>query len=226
MGNLMRTMPKLVSLTLFAALVLAPLVPGTSHAFRSTKQESFTDPDYLDYRPKNVVLLVISGNFEAREIMEDRMVKELGKRGIRVYLQSELFPPTREWTAEAQHAIYEKYAIDSGIILTTGASSSAVIPIATQTYSSSNVFGNYNSGTGNLNAYGSGSSTTYNIVGAKSEAAFSAIMLDLAANRTVWYSDIFTKAGGTLFVSPKNDAKAAVKGLVNGLIEKGHIPKK
>ena len=44
--------------------------------------------------------------------------------------------------------------------------------------------------------------------------------------RVAWYADIFTKAGGTLFVSGKGDAKAAAKGVIKGLIENGHLKKK
>jgi hypothetical protein len=41
-----------------------------------------------------------------------------------------------------------------------------------------------------------------------------------------WYADVFTKAAGTLFVSAKGDAKGAVKGIVGGLEEDGHIGKR
>lgn len=190
-------------------------------AFRSTKQESFTDPDYIGYRPATVVIMVIAEDGETRMEIEKRLTKELEKLGIVVYRQIDLFPPTREWSEEAQLEIYDKHKIEAGLIATVGASSSSVIPVATQTNSSTNVFGTYNNGY--VNAQGTSSSTSYNIYNAKSKAQFSAVLLDLRANRVAWYVDVFTKAQGTLFVGSKGDAKAAVKGIIEGLEEDGHV---
>ena len=51
-------------------------------------------------------------------------------------------------------------------------------------------------------------------------------MVDLSENRIVWTSDIYIKASGTLIVGTKGDAKAAAKGIIKGLIQSNHIPKK
>jgi hypothetical protein len=58
---------------------------------------------------------------------------------------------------------------------------------------------------------------------ARSSAEFSAVLLDVRANRVAWYADVFTKASGTIFVGTNGDAKGAVRGVVKGLIEDGHI---
>jgi len=42
---------------------------------------------------------------------------------------------------------------------------------------------------------------------AKSSTEFSAVLLDIYKNRTIWFGDITTKAGGTFFVGKKGDAK-------------------
>lgn len=212
----------------FLAVVFSILVTGlvtseSTHALRSTNHESFTDPDYKNYQPKSVVLVVMSEDAEVRQEIEKRMTKGLEENGLTVVRYVELFPPTREWTAEAQLEIYTKEKIEAELIVTVGASSASIIPLATQTHTSSNVYGNYNSG--NFNATGSSSSTSYNVVGAKSKASFSAVLLDVNANRVAWYSDIFTKASGTLFVSTKGDAKAVSKAVIQGLTESGHIVK-
>ena len=139
-----------------------------------------------------------------------------------------MFPPTREWTSEARNKILIDRKVDAVIIVTPGASSSSVIPVATQTYGSysgtytGSTYGSTTSGTVNM----SGTSTSYNIMSARSEAEFSAILFDVRESRVAWYADIFTKAGGTLFVSGKGDAKAAAKGVIKGLIENGHLKKK
>jgi hypothetical protein len=64
------------------------------------------------------------------------------------------------------------------------------------------------------------------VYAARSTAEFSGVLFDLGANRVAWYADVFTKAAGTLFVSAKGDAKGAVKGIVGGLEEDGHIGKR
>jgi hypothetical protein len=61
---------------------------------------------------------------------------------------------------------------------------------------------------------------------AKSTAEFSAVLIEIAKNRTAWYVDVTTKAAGTLFVGEKGDAKAIVKGVVESLVKDGHLSAK
>lgn len=196
-----------------------------SNAFRSTKFESYTDPDYKGYTPKRVVLLVASQSFQLREVVKNRLIKSFEKKGVVIIPYRKLFPPTRTWSAEDQVKIYKRENIDSGLIVTAGTSSSAVIPIATQTYGTTNVFGSYGS-RGTFHGSANSDSTSYNIYGARSIANFSAVLLDIGKNRTVWYADIVVKASGTAFVSKKGDAKGVTKGIIRGLEKDGHIKKK
>jgi hypothetical protein len=204
--------------TLVALLIASP----AALAFRSTDFESYTDPDYKGYAPKKIILMVTNASNETRQNIEQRLAETLKKSNVIVVPYREYFPPTRQWSKEDQAAILQREGVDSGMIITIGASSSSVIPIATQTYGSYGVFGSYGSN-GTFNANGSGSSTSYNIVSTKSKAETSVVLLHLEANRTAWYADITTKASGTLFVSEKGDAKAFVKGIVSGLKEDGHL---
>lgn len=217
-----RTPQTILFRTLSAAIVVLSF-SSSVHALRSTTQESYTDPDYLGYRPRNVVLMVVTEDTALRLEVEERLTTELAVRGLTVFRQVDLFPPTRQWSEADQLAVYDREQIDSGIIVAAGASSSSVIPYATQTYSSGRVFGNYDSSSGSFNATGSGTSTSSTLFTAKSKAEFSAVLLDIRSNRVAWYGDVFTKAGGTLFVGTRRDAKGAVKGIVEGLSENGHI---
>jgi hypothetical protein len=191
-----------------------------SYAFRSTKQESYTDPDYLDYQPKTVVVQVVAENFEARQIIEERLTADLEKRGIKVYLHNELFPPTRDWDDAKRREIFERYSIEAGIVVGVGASSQQIAQVGSYTSGSATATSSGSSST----AYGS--STTTPIISASSNAAFSGLLIDLSENRIAWTSDIYTKASGTLFVGGKGDAKAAAKGIIDGLIEDNHLAKK
>ena len=208
-------------------ILLAILILSSSTsvlALRFTDFEGFTDPDYENYKPKNVILLVANSSNEMRMHIEELLSNAFKKREINIISYRKLFPPTRVWSEEDQIKILNKNNIDSGLIVTIGASSASVIPMATQTYSSANVFGSYGTH-GHFNATGSGTTTTHNIMKAKSTAEFSAVLLDIDKNRTVWYADIITKAGGTLFVGKKGDAKGLTKGVIRSLEENSHIKK-
>jgi hypothetical protein len=216
---------KLRRFALSAAFVAAFSCLATpAQAFRSIDVQSFTDPDYAGYQPKKVVVMVVGGTHEVTAEILERVTVQLAKKGIQAFPARKLFPPTRTWSEADQAAIYEKNEIDSGLIVTVGANASQVIPVATQTYGSANVFGNVNS-SGSFNAYGTSSATSYNIMGARSKAEFSAVLLDIKNNRTVWYADVLVKAQGTLFVSEKGDAKGVVNGILEGLEEDGHVSK-
>jgi hypothetical protein len=211
---------KYATLAAFLLALLTLFAAADAFALRSTKQESFTDPDYLEYQPKVVAILVLSDNLEVRTIIQERLAKDLEKRGIKVFFHEKLFPPTRDWDDAQRAEIYEKYSIEAGIVVGVGESSQDIRQYGSQTWGSANATAYGNSAT----AYGS--STTTALVSATSNASFSGVMVDLSENRIAWTSDIYTKASGTLIVGAKGDAKAAAKGIINGLIENNHIPKK
>ena len=170
------------------------------------------------------MLLVANSSNEMSKHIEKYLVRAFEKRGVVLISYRNLFPPTRTWSESDQVRIYEERKIDSGLIVTVGARSSLVIPVATKTYGSTNIFGAYGS-QGTFSANASTNSTTYNVMSAKSKAEFSAVLLDISKNRTVWYADVTTKAGGTFFVGAKGDAKGLTKGIVKGLEEGGHLSK-
>lgn len=208
-----------------AAIILSlGLMSGQAHAFRSTDFQSYTDPDFKDYQPSKALLVVDGGSFEIRKQIEERMTREFARRGVTLIPVREFFPPTRKWTAEEQLRLIQENAIDSRLIVTVGASASAIIPVATQTYGSASVYGSVNS-TGSFNASGNSSSTSYTIFSAHSKAEFSAVLLENSSNRVAWYADLLIKASGTLFVSEKGDAKGLVKGVVEALEDDGHLNK-
>jgi hypothetical protein len=189
-------------------------------ALRSTDFESYTDPDFIDYKFTKV-MLVVEGGFEVTKIVSKRLSKDFAKRGIGLVDQKRLFPPTREWTAEARNEVLKKNQVVAVLVVTPGASAASIMPAITQTYG--NVSGNYNDSSGSFS--GSGSATSYQLYSARSEAEFSAVLLDVSTSRIVWYTDILTKAGGTFFVGSKGDAKAVAKGVLKGLIKNNHLDK-
>lgn len=218
-------------------LLCAMVVSSNAYALRSVKAESFTDPDYKNFRPAKMVVIVFNATNDVRMILEDRLLDKLKDYGVEGVEERELFPPTREWTPEMRAQILADNGIESVLMVAVGASSSSVRTVGRQTFGSTNVSGNVvatstvarpntvntrgtYSGTANSN------STSYDIVAARSKADFSAVLLDAASTRTAWYADVTTKASGTLFVGDKGDAKAAVKGIIDALADDGHLSKK
>lgn len=199
---------------LFLILVFS-FVSDNTYALRSTDTESFTDPDYRGYVPSKVVLIVDNASNSVRKEIEIKTKRELEKAGVSVVFYRDIFPPTREWTVEEQNDVFIRDAIDSGIVITFGTRSKSVRDVGTQTF-----------GSANFNSYGgSGSATSVKLKREKSVAEFNAVMIDLKSNKTAWYVDITTKAGGALFVGEKQDARAAVNGIIDELRKNGHLPK-
>jgi regulator of sigma D len=210
------------------ALACGILLAHTALAFRSTNTESFTDPDYKDFRPKKVVVMVLDASNETRSVIEDRLIDKLADYGVVAIKERALFPPTRVWTPEARAAILKANSVDSSLIVAAGSSSASIMNVGTQTYATTNVSGTVNTTGNQSNVYGTATTnaTSYNLTAAHSVADFSAVLVDVSNGRTAWYADITTKAHGMAFVSGKGDAKGAAKGVIEGLANDGHVSKK
>lgn len=212
--------PLVITLALIGALLLST----DAQALRSTKVDGHTDPDYVGYKPKKVLVVVHASSTEMRLITEERLVERLADFGVEAATERQVFPPTRDWTPEMRVETLSRQQFDSTLIVAAGASSSSVIPYARQTYGTANTTGQVHS-TGAFNAQTNASTTSYDLVIAKSSAEFSAVLVENGSGNTIWYGDILTKAGGTLFVGEKGDAKASVRGVIDGLEEGGHLEK-
>ena len=215
-------MKKIFALT--AALLVALFSSPNALALRSTKVDGHTDPEYVGYKPKKVLVVVHAGTTEMRLITEERLVERLGDFGVEASTERRVFPPTREWTPEMRVEILKRQEFDSTLIVAAGANSSSVIPYARQTYGTANTSGQVH-GNGAFNAQTNASTTSYDLVIARSSAEFSSVLVENGSGNTIWYGDILTKAGGTLFVGEKGDAKASVRGVIEGLQEAGHLEK-
>lgn len=218
-------------------IICAMMITHSSFAFRSTDTESFTDPDYKNFKPRKILVMVVNAPNDSRKIIEERLIDQLRRYGVEAVKERDLFPPTRDWTPDARATILKDNAIDATLLVAAGANSSSIMKIGTQTFGSTNVNGSFNatsrmsapgtvSTSGTYHGAASTNATSYNLVKATSNADFSAVLFDASNARTAWYADITTKASGTLFVGGKGDAKGAVKGVIEGLVDDGHISKK
>lgn len=204
-------------LMLFISFSVMMLSSMDANAFRRSAIYSFTDPDFKEYKPKKVMLVVMDAGPDFRAAIETQVRKALEKSGIELVMERDLFPPTREWEPEKRREIAFRENIDSGLFIGVGTADRSVIPLGTQTFASGSATISGNS------VYGSGQATTMNIQGVRSSAVFSAALVVADGGRVAWYADISTSAEGLFFVGNKGDAKAVAKQVLKALEKDGHL---
>jgi hypothetical protein len=126
--------------------------------------------------------------------------------------------------------------VDASIIVAMGESWASMQQIGTQTFAYTNMNGTVHATSsavapnsvntvGTVSGTASTNTTSYNLMMARSKADFSIAVFDIKTARMAWYADITVKAAGMAFVSDKGDAKGAVKGIIEGLVDDGHLVK-
>jgi hypothetical protein len=89
----------------FVCVATMLVLATNANAFRSTKVQGFTDPDYKEYVVSKVLLLVENADNDMRSEIETRLKSKLADKGVTLVAYRELFPPTRQWSKDDQAAI-------------------------------------------------------------------------------------------------------------------------
>ena len=92
----------------------------TASAAVYTEVESATESDYKNFQVSTIVVDVHAIDPATRQSFGERIAKAFKKRGVTVYLQSELFPAPEEWNAETQERLYESLSIDALMLVDIG----------------------------------------------------------------------------------------------------------
>lgn len=66
----------------------------------STKTTSYSDPEYREKAFNSICVYADIDDFETREIIESKLVKELKSMGVNAQKSTDILPPTREWSEE------------------------------------------------------------------------------------------------------------------------------
>jgi len=178
-------------------------------AFRHTDVEGFTDPDFHGYKFSTVVLHLPNSALNFKKQVVKQLTKRLKKKGVRVLLHNDLFPPTREWNEENSAEIYRRHNVDAGIVITIGKDE----------YSETAGMAMYNATTiGNITT-GYVSQPTF----VRDQTTFSITIVDAESKRNVWIGELDTRGAGLLFVGNKSTAKGLAKGLVRELRDANHL---
>jgi hypothetical protein len=181
-------------------------------AFRHTDIQGHTDPNYVGYTFRAVVVQFPNASLTFRNHAIKQLNKQLKKRKIRLYQHDELFAPTREWSEEATRAIYEQNGIDAGLVITMGSIGSESTPGAVL----------YNASTVGGTTSGYATQVTYH----SDHASFEIALVDIDTKDTVWIGELDTRGAGLLFTGSKSTAKGLIKGLVKEWDRAGHLVRK
>ncbi len=192
----------------FKLLFAISLVISLS-AFRHTDVEGYTDPDFVGYKFTNVVLQMPNATLDFERRVVKLLVKKLGKKGVRIFLHDDLFPPTREWDEEKSAEIYKRHNIDAGIIITVGTTESETTP-GMMMYHTTTIG---STTTGHVNQF------TFS----RDATSFGIAIVDAQSRRTVWLGRLDTRGAGLLFIGNKSTAKGLVKGLLKEWKTAGHL---
>lgn len=184
----------------FPKIALALVLVVSLSAFRHTDIEGYTDPEFTDFRFKTVVVQMPNASLGFRNLVIKRLAKEFKKQHIRMLLHNDLFPPTRQWSADATREIYEQYDVDAGLVITLGSIGSKSTPGMVM----------YNESTYNGMTSGYATQVTY----VRDHASFEIALVDAESRQTVWIGNLDTRGAGMLFVGSKSTAKGLVKGLI------------
>jgi len=221
------------------ALLLAGLTLSyTAAAGVSATQDSATDPDYIGFQLSTVVIRIRSDDADAKAVLGHLLAKEFGKRGVTAYLYDDIFPATQTWNVENMHLVHEALSID-GIMLVqrvgeAGNGSShrssihaervrySAISMPTRSDQPSGRYGGGPAGAVGFSERVSGSATG----GVHGHTAqYQVALVDWTQGREVWRSNIETRVAGD-HSRHQQMAKGTAQGIIRGLTESEHIPKR
>lgn len=181
----------------------------------STNVRDFTDPDYMGFQSKK--LLIESPS----HLIEESFSNELKNIDVVYYLSSSIFIPTRTYTTKDKLKIMKDKGFDSLLTINISGDhqSSNVVGYNTNSYASA-----YSTGYGN--AYASGTSTTIPIVAHNRNSKAQAKLYEVKTGRVIWVGNLDTSAQGSLYMSNSTTADSIAEEAVVSLLKKGHLKKK
>lgn len=177
----------------------------------STRVKDFTDPDYISFISKRLVIESPSQTFT------DYFADALRRIDVEYISSDKLFLPTRSYTKDERLKTMEKKGFDSVLLVdfSGGSRSSSVVAYNTSTRI-------YGGGYGNTYA----SSSTIPISTHRRNSQARAKLYNIKTGRIIWVGNLHTSASGALYMSNSSTVKSMTKSIVASLLRKGHLIKK
>lgn len=202
---------KQINLTLYFILTL--FLIGCA----STRMTSFKDPDYQKADFKRILIIANTSDLEKRQKLESKMVEEFTEIGVFALESYNLFPPTRELSAQDKIELLNQNGIDSFISIDVGESgiNKVTVPVTsttTKTKGNVNVYGN----TAN---YKEKSTTTYQggQTYSKPWADYETSFYDVTNGRMAWIASSHT--GGNAYANFNTVMNSYCSEVVEKLVE-------
>lgn len=181
----------------------------------STHVRDFTDPDYISFQSKKILIETPS------HLFEESFSNELKNIDVIYASSSSIFIPTRTYTAKDKLKIMEDKGFDSllTINISDNHQSSKVVGYNTSSYANA-----YSTGYGS--AYASGTSTSIPIVSHNRNSKAIAKLYEVKTGRIIWVGNLDTSASGALYMSTSTTVDSMVEEIVVSLLKKRHLKKK
>lgn len=179
-----------------------------------TKLRDFTDPDFISFTVKKLLVVTPSQEFD------DIFIQTLAKKNIDVSANrfSDAFLPTRKYNKEEMLDIIKSNGYEATINITIAGDQSSSQVISYMTNSSAQVYS-----TGYGNAYATGQSTAIPITARNRNTASKAELYNPITQRKIWVADLNTEASGALYVQNDDTMKSISEETINSLLKRRHL---
>lgn len=165
----------------------------------STRMTSFKDPDYQQADFKRILIVANTSDLEKRQKLESKMVEEFTEIGVFALESYNLFPPTRELSAQDKIELLNQNGIDSFISIDVGESgiNKVTVPVTSTTTKTKGDVSVY----GNTAKYKEKSKTTYQggQTYSKPWADYETSLYDVSNGRMAWIASSHT--GGNAYAN-------------------------
>ena len=179
----------------------------------STKVTGFSDPAYKIESYQSIVIFASNVGLEQASELEGAMCEKFQENSVKCSPFLLLFPPTRQYTAQAVYEVLQQNGFESILVLSTGGD-----------YSSSEVFGyqSYGSATANSNT-AQGQSSTYALRSYSRQSKMRIVLIDSSSGETAWIGDAKTEGKGALSVTDSAFMSSLTSKVVSTLLESSHF---
>lgn len=185
----------------------------------SSSVKGFTDPDYVGYKPKKILVLMPEGFSKAFKSQIEIFTT------TEAVTKNDLFLPTRTYTDKKLLDIINENNIDATLSISVESDNSSTSVSSYQTYTNATAqnIGNTTTATG--------TTTTVPVTTSQRKSSAKIKLNSLAAinnseTQTVWIGSVNTSAKGDIYTDSASTMNSMAKETVQELIRAGHLDRK
>ena len=194
----------------------------------TTSAKSYTDPDYVNYKPKKIVVSSISDDFEFNTKLEKQIIEKISRKGIEGVSYLDIFAPTRTYTSDQVFNKLMDLDITSLLVISPNSDASQSEVAFIQSYSTSTATANaYSTSGGNVygSAYGTSNTMSVPMKNKTRQFTSEAKLYDSKTQKVAWLIQTKTAAQGWLYVGDGSLISDISSEIVSKLIKDLHLSK-